>query len=196
MNNLDVQEFRSRCLSAILLKHEIGLADHYAAEFCEELGIPLPKTKPTAAELVGLANAVLLARADAGAAAFKASHKAAKPSKAAEKKAKPAAKVVVVEAPADGMDITTKLQEAVHKAAEVEVPAGHHKISEPVNLGDTKLRGLTQVAVKLDDPSALTLTGSDTSGTTSVTTPPAKTEEKLDKTDVKPEEDDDISKFI
>lgn len=97
MTNLDVQEFRSRCLSAILLKHEIGLADHYAAELCEELGLDAPETTPTASELADLANAVLLARADAGAAAFKSAQKAAKKSakeaaKAPEKKGVPAPK--------------------------------------------------------------------------------------------------------
>lgn len=128
MKDLDLHAFKNRCLSAVLLKHKVGLAGHYGALLCEELGRPAPDKDPTAAELVELAGEVLAARAGKGAAGVKAVQKAAKkPAKKAEKKPEVKIDEVATATPKDlqaswdkagpsKTDVPKELQEALAKA--------------------------------------------------------------------------------
>lgn len=189
MKDLDLHAFKNRCLSAVLLKHKVGLAEHYGAMLCEELGLSAPEKEPSAAELLDLAEAVLKARSGKGAAGVKAVQKAAKkPGKKAEKKdegLKAFEGPAVVHAPlkADGKtDVSQDLTKALDVAAAAPLsPENEGKALpvEPVRPAPAE----TAVAVVPE-------------GASLAETPKAAEELETAIVDALFDDDDDISKFI
>lgn len=168
MRDLELHEFKNRCLSASLLKHEIGLSEHYGALLCEELGLPAPEGPLSAQALVDLAEEALKARSSSGASSFKAAQKAAKKASKAESKKTESKKTEALKE-IDAADV-------FDKASGVTLPV------TPLEGTQDDLRGALEHGVIIDEVAHFE--------------PPAKDVTAEKDSSKSSEEDDDITKFI